>query len=345
MNGLNPKLLWARMRSRLGAGRLRTIAVILGLLVAASAGLMFWIDHEPALFDPVARASQRAAAGGHELTTGYVTTSALIEVMDTVLTKRGGYLNNDVMPPWSLLDNMPNWERGVIFQARDLARALRNDFSRSQTQSGEDPALAVADPQFSFDNGSWLLPSTEREYRKGIGALEEYLERLGNDEAADARFYARADNLREYLSLVEKRLGAIGQKLSASIGESRLNTDLSGDRNAEESSSIGREVRVRTPWMEIDDVFYEARGTTWALIHFLRAIGHDLRSVLEDKNAVASFDQIVRELQASQRSLWSPMVLNGSGFGLFANHSLVMANYIARANAALIDLRRLLEQG
>jgi hypothetical protein len=39
------------------------------------------------------------------------------------------------------------------------------------------------------------------------------------------------------------------------------------------------------------------------------------------------------------------VVLNGGGFGVFANHSLVMANYIARANAAVIDLRRLLEQG
>jgi hypothetical protein len=39
------------------------------------------------------------------------------------------------------------------------------------------------------------------------------------------------------------------------------------------------------------------------------------------------------------------MVLNGDGFGLLANHSLVMASYIARANAAIIDLRNLLQQG
>ena len=49
--------------------------------------------------------------------------------------------------------------------------------------------------------------------------------------------------------------------------------------------------------------------------------------------------------EASQRPIRSPIVLNGGGFGLTANHSLVMANYIARANAAVIDLRRLLEQG
>ena len=39
------------------------------------------------------------------------------------------------------------------------------------------------------------------------------------------------------------------------------------------------------------------------------------------------------------------MILNGSGFGLMANHSLVMASYISRANAAIIDLRDLMSQG
>jgi hypothetical protein len=55
--------------------------------------------------------------------------------------------------------------------------------------------------------------------------------------------------------------------------------------------------------------------------------------------------QIIRELEATQQPLWSPIVLNGSGFGLLANHSLVMASYISRANASIIDLRRLLQQG
>ncbi len=41
----------------------------------------------------------------------------------------------------------------------------------------------------------------------------------------------------------------------------------------------------------------------------------------------------------------SPVVLNGEGYGIFANHSLVMASYISRANAGVIDLRDLLEQG
>ena len=39
------------------------------------------------------------------------------------------------------------------------------------------------------------------------------------------------------------------------------------------------------------------------------------------------------------------MVLNGSPFGFFANHSLVMTNDVSRANVARIDLRELLKRG
>ncbi len=102
---------------------------------------------------------------------------------------------------------------------------------------------------------------------------------------------------------------------------------------------------MKTPWLEIDDVFFEARGTAWALVHFLRAAEFDFAEVLEKKNARVSLRQIIRELEASLEPLGSPVVLNGSGFGFFANHSLVMASYLSRANSAVIDLRDLLEQG
>jgi len=329
----------------IGTGRRRIVTLAILMVLVLGAALMFWLDHEPEPFDVVARAEARAEREGHEVVTGYVTTATLIEVMETLLNKRGGYLNNDVLPPWSLLDNIPNWEAGVIVQARDLARAMRNDFSRSQTQSGEDQDLAVADPQFSFDYSSWILPSTEGEYRKGIRALKSYLDRLGNPDNGDARFYDRADNLREYLALVEKRLGNVGQQLSASVSERRVPADLASNLDPDAASADRGEANARTPWLEIDDVFYQARGTTWALIHFMEALEVDFASVLEDKNARQSFSQIIRELEASQKPLWSPVVLNGGGFTVFANHSLVMANYVARANAAVIDLRRLLEQG
>jgi hypothetical protein len=244
-----------------------------------------------------------------------------------------------------LLDNMPNFEFGALVQVRDLAKAMRETLSRSQSQSREDPDLVLAEPQFNFDNDSWILPPSESEYRQGIRRLESYARRLADPAQPDAQFYARADNLRYWLGTVESRLGSLSQRLSASVGRPRLNTDLAGDPAAQQSTAAPAERMTRTPWLEIDDVFYEARGGAWALLHLLRAVEVDFAEVLRNKNAEVSLRQIIRELEATQEPMWSPMVLNGSGFGPLANHSLVMASYISRANAALIDLRALLAQG
>ncbi len=145
--------------------------------------------------------------------------------------------------------------------------------------------------------------------------------------------------------MVEKRLGSLAQRLAASVGQARINTDLAGDAHARQSTPTPSEVNVKTPWLQIDDIFFEARGYTWALLHTLKALEADFASVLEDKNALVSFQQIIRELKNTQAFIWSPIILNGSGFGPMANHSLVMGSYISRANASIIDLRHLLQQG
>ncbi|WP_286718983.1 DUF2333 family protein, partial [Thalassolituus sp. UBA2009] len=276
---------------------------------------------------------------------GFTTTATLMEVTAALLNKQGGYLSNDVFPPGLWLDNIPNWEYGVLIQVRDFTRALRKDFSRSQSQSTEDKDLSVAEPQLHFDNNSWAVPSSEAEYERGLKALDNYLHRLADPKEPTAQFYARADNLRQWLFDVETRLGSLSQRLSASVGKRRLNTDLAGDSAASQSTPADYDQEVKTPWTQLDDVFYEARGTAWALSHILRAIEVDFRDVLDKKNALVSLRQIIRELEATQEPLWAPMILNGSGFGLFANHSLVMASYISRANAAILDLRELLSQG
>lgn len=311
------------------------VAIILG---------MIW-SSEPEPFVVSEYAAKHADELDRKVSTGFTTTATLMHVAETLLDKPGGYLSNDILPPGLWLDNIPNWEFGVLVQVRDLSRALRKDFSRSQSQSTEDLDLAVAEPQFHFDNLSWALPDTEGEYRRGIKKLDAYLARLADQEQGQAQFYARADNLRQWLKDVETRLGSLSQRLSASVGQKRLNIDLAGDSAATQSTENEDEFEIKTPWTEIDDVFYEARGTAWALIHFLKAMEVDFAEILHKKNALVSVRQIVRELEATQETVWAPMILNGSGFGLTANHSLVMASYIARANAAIIDLRALLAQG
>ncbi len=323
---------------------LRIGAVILLLLVIPVLGRMWWWDKEPEAIDGVALAQAETAARGAQMVTGTMTTEALKQVVNQMLNKRGGYLSNDTLSPAIFMDNLPNWEFGVLVQCRDLARALRNGFSRSQTQSVEDVDLQEAEPLLSFTNDRWLFPSSESQYRKAFASIASYQTRLQDTDAQDARFFARADNLADYLGVVESRLGSLSQRLSASVGVEDDNAplDVSGPTR---TSPIPQQGLVRTSWFEIDDVFYETRGTAFALAQFLRAIEVDFASVLEDKNARVGLQQVIRELEDAQQPVTSPMILNGATFGLFANHSLVLANYISRANATLIDLRKLLERG
>ena len=105
--------------------------------------------------------------------------------------------------------------------------------------------------------------------------------------------------------MVEKRLGSLSQRLSASVGQRRINTDLAGDAAATQSTRETQELVVKTPWNEIDDVYYESRGAAFALIHFLKAAEVDFADVLEKKNATVSLRQIIRELEATQQTVWS----------------------------------------
>ncbi|MET1080638.1 MAG: DUF2333 family protein [Pseudomonas sp.] len=317
--------------------------VLVYLLVALVVG-WYW-SQEPALFPVQQHAQAAAEKAQRKLVNGYTTVETLKQVAGTLLSKQGGYLSNDLTPPGLWLDNMPSWEYGVLVQVRDLSRALRKDFARSQSQSTENADLAKAEPRFNFDNKSWALPASEAEYREGIRSLDRYLVSLSDPGQPNAQFYTRADNLNNWLGDAATRLGSLSQRLSASVGQVRLNTDLKEQPLAPGEVPQLSEESYETPWLQIDNVFYEARGQAWALSHLLRAIEVDFADVLAKKNATVSVRQIIRELEASQEPLWSPMVLNGSGYGILANHSLVMANYISRANAAIIDLRQLLSQG
>lgn len=305
---------------------------------------VYW-SFEPDLLDVSAEVEARATDKTQKIVPGYASTLTLIRISETLLDKPGGYISNDKLPPWVFMDNIPNWEFGVLKQVRDFAKAMREDIARVQTLDEEHPDLVKAEPRFNVDSNSWMMPSAEGEYRKGAEHLEDYLDKVANPKDSSAQFYARADNLRHWMTTATRRLGSLSKRLNASVGEVRFNTNLAGAEGAQQSTSESRQIETKTSWWEIDDIFYEARGTSWALINLLYAIEIDFKEVLEDKKAMASLKQIIRELEATQSTLWSPMVLNGSDFGLFANHSLIMSAYISRAATGLRDLRDLLARG
>ncbi|MGQ7242352.1 DUF2333 family protein [Salinicola sp. V024] len=296
-----------------------------------------------------------------------------IAIIDTLLDKSGGYLRNDVMPPGLWLDNMPNWEKGVTQQVRDAVASLGSALDVGSAPLGE------ANDELSGDLDSWRWPASENVLRSARNNLGEAFTALENasgqhganqgasnqatsgqgssdqgasgqgsaDQGASAQDSSDqgvsgqglsdqdavadtaspdapdASALREWLAQVEKRLQTQTQQLAANVGQSP-----SGDQQNDS-----------TPWLRIDDVFFEARGTTWALAQLMRAARIDYADAIEDSGAGGDFDQLIAELESSQGRVWSPVILNGSGFGLFANHSLMMANYTVRASQLVEKIR------
>ena len=165
------------------------------LYVITMSGFGLWWSSAPSPFDVRANAISQASLTNQDVVTGTATTAALIQVIDTLLEKNGGYIHNDIMPPGVFMDNMPNWEYGALVQSRDLARALREVLSRSQSQSKEDVDLTLAEPRINFQSDSWALPASEGEYRDAQRYLLAYLKRLPERSEDSAQFYARADTV------------------------------------------------------------------------------------------------------------------------------------------------------
>lgn len=319
---------------------------VLGLFAISSVlivlVLMFYWSREPVQFDVIKNAKEMTGILERKaMPKGAVTTATLSRLASTLLDKPGGFLDNDRTPPGVISDNMPSWEYGVLTHVRDLALIMRDDLSRSQSQSTENVHLVKAQIRFNTDSEIWLLPPAETQYKEGIIEINRYLKQL---TAGEGKFYTRGDNLTFLLSKMQKRLGSLSQNLSASVGKVEIDEEYTEKKREEGAEIHGRRV-IKTSWYHIDDIFFEARGQAWAMLHTLKAVDVDFREVLLQKNALVSLRQVIRELEATIDPIWSPVIMNGHGYGIVTNHSLVMSSHIARASAALVDMENLLKDG
>ena len=215
---------------------LRLVLAVLAVLFTVNLVLMWVWSREPKPFEMSEVTAQYAAVAGREAVTGVAVVGTLIRLNEGQWNKAGGYISNDIAPPGVFLDNISNFEFGVLQQLRDLASSLRNDFSRSQSQSIADKNLENAQPLLMYSNDRWVVPTTEGKYREANAEFKAYLVRLTDPNQPSAQFYARADNLEAYLRLVEKQLGSLSQRLSASVTHTRHDTDLANDPNATQST-------------------------------------------------------------------------------------------------------------
>ncbi|MFZ1414450.1 MAG: DUF2333 family protein [Defluviicoccus sp.] len=228
--------------------------------------------------------------------------------------------------PSSFLDNMPNFQVGLIYALSRFAVEMTDSLGRSRGTSQVDRDLDQASGLLKYDGTIWIWePSisifptarAETQYEAGMRALMNYNKRLGSGEAV---FEKRADNLIAFLDRVTADLGGV----SAAIDE-RLQHAGAG-------------------WFDTraDDVFYANKGRLYGYALVLRALGKDFESILADRNVGVVWENMIASMLAAA-ALRPLVVSNGSPDGLiFPNHLAAQGFFLLRGRVQLREVANIL---
>lgn len=295
-------------RSRLRFGRrgvaLTSCALLLGAVV--SFGVIGPLNHVIAA-DP----EFRAQAPHQNASIAVATAAALI---DREVNAHGWTPNDPWFAPTAMLDNMPNFQAGVLKAVGRFSFEMLDQIARRRGSSSADPDLERASGFLQFPPDIWimdfsrsLLPTipSESQYREGQAALERYNDRLASGNAI---FERRADTLAGTLSRIAADLGSQTAQL-------------------EQARQSGWWIFSHTA----DDAFYVNKGMLYGYYVTLAALGEDFAAVIRERNLERVWEQTLDSLR--QGSQLQPLiVLNGDrDRSIFANHLALQGFYLKRA--------------
>lgn len=298
-------------------GKIVAVVVILMLLGYPIAMFLAHQINDDPEFTP--RAEFEVEGGSRAVTMA----AALIhrEVVDTK------WVANSPFPfPSSLLDNMPNYQVGMIYALSRFAVELTDSLGRARGTSQVDRDLDQASGLLKYDGTIWvwepsisIFPTAraETQYEAGMRALMSYNQRVA---AGTAVFEKRADNLIAFLERVAADLGGV----SAAIDE-RLRDAGAG-------------------WFDTraDDVFYANKGRLYGYAMVLRALGQDFESILADRNVGPVWESMIASMLAAGE-LHPLVVSNGSPDGLvFPNHLAAQGFLLLRGRIQLREVANIL---
>ena len=234
--------------------------------------------------------------------------------------------NKPVIFPSSMLDNMPNFQVGMMYAISRFAIEMTDVLGRTRGSSQVDEDLDKASGLLKYDGTIWhwepstsLLPtaSAEKQYASAKNSLARYNQRLNDGTAV---FDRRADNLIAFIDRVGFDLGSV----SASLDHQAM--------------------RSNAGWFDTkaDDIFYSTKGRLYAYYLILRELGVDFESVIAEKNAEKVWQQMLDSLRTAAEM--DPMIVsNGANDGLFVpSHLAVQGFYLLRARTQLKEVANIL---
>ena len=219
--------------------------------------------------------------------------------------------NDPFFLPGAVLDNMPNYQQGIIYALSRFGNALTEQLARSRGTSAVDPDADRAAGLLRYPGDVWLFDfntslaptaSSESQYRAAYRALRAYNQRVADGTAT---FERRADNLIDTLERFSNDLGSA-------------------------SAVIDQHLRDNTGFpisFSADDLFYRTKGRLYAYFLLLRALGQDFEQVLGERNLGAVWTQMLQSAQeAAEQQPW--VVLNGGTSSQFVPSHLASQGFL-----------------
>ena len=234
--------------------------------------------------------------------------------------------NDPFFIPSAALDNMPNFQQGMVSALSRFAIEMTDQIGRTRGSSQVDVDLDKAAGLLKYSGTVWVFDfstslaptaTSEAQYRAAMKALRSYNERLATGEAI---FERRADNLQATLERIAADLGS-----SSAVIERHVADNAGGFID-----------------LTADDIFYRTKGRIYGYYLLLRDLGFDYASVLKEKSLEASWSQLMYSLQ-SGAELQPFVVANGGTDGqLMPNHLLNQGFYLLRARTQLKEVSNIL---
>lgn len=293
----------------------RIAKILLALVVLYYPIGMIWIhsvDDDPDFAVEVVEGESRAVAMA----------TALIERE----TDQNRWTANDpFFLPAAALDNMPNFQQGIIYALSRFAIEMSDQIGRVRGSSQVDKDLDSAAGRLKYPGNIWffdfsvsLAPTatSEQQYREARRALLDYNVRLAKGEAT---FDRRADNLQATLERISADLGSSSAVIDNHIDDGGFLIDF-----------------------DADDIFYQTKGRIYAYYLVLVGFREDFGQIIEEKELGKAWDQMLLSLRRAVE-LEPLVVTNGDPDGqLLPSHLASQGFYLLRARTQLKEIANIL---
>ncbi|MEN6541356.1 DUF2333 family protein [Parvibaculum sp.] len=247
-------------------------------------------------------------------------------LIDREVNQNSWTANDPFFQPGAMLDNMPNFQTGIVSALARFSFEMTDQVGRSRGSSEADPDLQKAAGLLQYPGDVWIWnptvslaikASSESQYRAARLALIRYNQRLAKGEAT---FERRADNLMATLDRFASDLGSQSAVLDTEVRE---HSSYFIDSNA-------------------DDVFYNTKGKLYGYYLLTKGLGEDFAPVIKEKGLQKNWAQLLDTFrEAAALSPW--VVVNGAPDAQFEpSHLAAQGFYLLRARTQLREITNVL---